>query len=488
MAQAESSPPLSPNERADAAQPIALFALLAAGAALVVGGLCLAVLVSIFQSGRPFVSDIILLLAPVGWGLSVAARWQIRQSEGTRSGLGLANFAWWVSVVCGIGYGAYFVGGELAVRNQATTYADEFFKRFHINATTKANDVNGAFVMTLVPDQRLGVDPSKVRDLELRFGGSGPLTQFRQHELVRILEQAQGQIEITQRGIIQKAYEGNILRVVLNAQLRTPDGVFDLALTVTGVEGKAVGQKARTWRILLQDMAPIRSRQYSASGRLWGELQVAGQMAAQAWLRRLANRQTLEAFLELQPPMERLACIHRLEALHTLHQQLLPAVLTGGSWTDAVGPTLATKFAPLWWSTLPGFRDFLAGKWINGPDLPGRAYMLREVVANGAIQIPNTSQPGRPPAESLGSLLLEGDALLYTQPIELQLPLPSGFTVPGTLTLRMTNANLVTELSRLRAADWPTPQPAAAESLLKGKALEWRIEKVDSPLKPARLN
>src|SRR5687767_9343624 len=77
-------------------------------AALLISGITafaiVALLVGARLAGKPSTATLLLVPAAVGFGLATAARWQIRRGEGTRSGLGLANVAWWLAILSGGSY------------------------------------------------------------------------------------------------------------------------------------------------------------------------------------------------------------------------------------------------------------------------------------------------------------------------------------------------------------------------------------------------
>src|SRR5262245_3179563 len=70
--------------------------------------------------------------------LALAGRQQIRQSEGTRSGLALTTWAWWLSLLFGLGYLAFYVGTFLAVWWQAESEAMQFFAQVREGKTDEA--------------------------------------------------------------------------------------------------------------------------------------------------------------------------------------------------------------------------------------------------------------------------------------------------------------------------------------------------------------
>ena len=76
--------------------------MLAAASAVAV----IAIVVLTRVRGRPILVPTVLVTAAIAFALSLAARWKVARSLGTRSGLGLAKAAVWISVLSFGGYGA----------------------------------------------------------------------------------------------------------------------------------------------------------------------------------------------------------------------------------------------------------------------------------------------------------------------------------------------------------------------------------------------
>src|SRR5262245_46962964 len=76
---------------------------------------------------KPTLSWSWLFLAGLGLALTIAARIQIRRSEGTREGMKLTTISWWLSVLGGAAFAAYLVASSLALRKQSEDEAQRFF-------------------------------------------------------------------------------------------------------------------------------------------------------------------------------------------------------------------------------------------------------------------------------------------------------------------------------------------------------------------------
>src|SRR2546430_539831 len=108
-------------------KPLALFAV----AAFAVSALFTTVIVVLTVWGlitrKPLMEPWLIPVAFSGVVLSVAARWQIALSEGTREGQRLARIAWWLSLIGGAMYTAYYFGNMMAIQNQARRFVHEAF-------------------------------------------------------------------------------------------------------------------------------------------------------------------------------------------------------------------------------------------------------------------------------------------------------------------------------------------------------------------------
>src|SRR5262249_59006333 len=110
-------------------QPLSGLAVAAIAVAGVYSGALAVFGIVALITGTPLALAFWILIFPVvAMVLAVVARQQIRYSEGTRTGLTLTTWAWWLSVVFGLGYLAFYVGTFLAVWWQAESQMKSFFE------------------------------------------------------------------------------------------------------------------------------------------------------------------------------------------------------------------------------------------------------------------------------------------------------------------------------------------------------------------------
>jgi hypothetical protein len=258
---------LAPGPQRDEAagyRPVAGLAI----AALIVAGLTgitvLSIAVMIGTRHRPILSPLAVLLAAAGLMLSTAAWWQIRRSEGTRTGFGLTRIAFWVSLLSLGGYGAYYFAIDWAVHKQAETIADQFLKML------AEGKPELAFRLTRPPGQQRGIetDANKIR---ARFG-STDLHFFDQSDLTREFRtwKEKARVQFKAPGTWEDKPDGFL--VVLNYSLRTPEGLFDLVVFAQGFDDRVTGGD-REWQIIFPGSGLRQDRQLTKLGRLCDELQ-----------------------------------------------------------------------------------------------------------------------------------------------------------------------------------------------------------------------
>jgi hypothetical protein len=220
-------------------------------AVLVLGSVVLS-----FLKREPFfLPTPLLALALGGFVLSVLALRQIRNSEGTRAGTGLARWGLWVSLVSGLGAGTFATFSGLAVEMQANSFLMDEDKGFF--PLLQQGKVNAAFLLVVPPgrrDQGKPGDDKAMEDIfDIPFDSKSPkglLATFREADFVRVLHEPKGfKVEVTPMGVKSWSYENGGYKVVRNYRLTTPEGEFDLPVTVQSSDPEEPGEPRR-WRVL----------------------------------------------------------------------------------------------------------------------------------------------------------------------------------------------------------------------------------------------
>lgn len=253
------------RDEAEGYRPISGVAVAAIGVAGVAALTVVSVWVTAKMRGRPVIVPAVLFLAGVGLATAVVARWQIRRSEGTRTGLGLATVAFWLSLLALGGYGAYILATGLAVRQQAKDVADKFF------GLLSEGKPELAFRLTRPAAQQKGIDPNP-EQIRARFG-SGDYFIFETSDVVRVFRTwGPDRLRIQFAGEREREDQPDGFLVELNYGLRTPEGEIEVAVSTRGVDDPATG--GRDWQIQFHRSGFRQERRYTKLGRMCGEVQL----------------------------------------------------------------------------------------------------------------------------------------------------------------------------------------------------------------------
>lgn len=241
----------------------------------------------------PFVPDALLILPIAGAGLSLLAARQIRNSEGTLSGERLTRWGLWLSVLTGLGYGAFFLSTGLAVQQQANhflmTKGDEtgFFEYL------QEGNVNKAFLLTLRWSQRQNIspnDPQKMAIFELpkdARDSRGPLPTFADNDLVHLIMQAGKENKPVQPlGVKLWKYEKGEYLVMRNYRIETSEETAEILVPVKSNDLDAPGE-TRKWNVLWG--AVEARRKLTPLGEKLLQLRIQASLYAQPWVDRLSR-------------------------------------------------------------------------------------------------------------------------------------------------------------------------------------------------------
>src|SRR5262245_52918814 len=224
-------------------QPMAILAVVA----IIVSGLFMALAVVLTIVGmvtrRAVLEPWLVIFAVIGVLLAIAARWQIRLSEGTKAGLKLASAAWWLAIIGGCVYAAYYAGSVMSIQSQARTFVQDIWLKNLVD-----NKVDDAFLLTIEPIRRKGMN---IRDIRARFGDI--VTPFRTHGMVRMLKRSETKVSIEQMGVATWQATNEGLEVTTQFVIRTPEGDFDFLIPVLGTDHKEL--EGRQWQIKVQKVA-----------------------------------------------------------------------------------------------------------------------------------------------------------------------------------------------------------------------------------------
>ena len=187
-----------------------------------------------------------LLVLPIaGFIFAVIARSHIRNSEGTRTGMRLANICWWVSILGGAGFTAYLYANSLALDYESGKFVDQMFNEL------KAGKTQEAFENYLVaPEERNRVGPNAPPEVfEREYGPSG-YTAFRNHEMVHLFQRNGSAVNFERVKIKESGQDAAGLYATHIYRLKCPEGEFEVQVKAVAAEVKKGGKQL--WRIPAQ--------------------------------------------------------------------------------------------------------------------------------------------------------------------------------------------------------------------------------------------
>jgi len=407
MAEPAPAPPESSTE-AGPYRPLAGLAL----ASIAVAG-SYAVVVSAFAlmaiiGGNPvFLSPWMLALPVVAVILASVARWQIRHSEGARSGLALANWAWWLGLIFGVVHAAIFFGTLLAIWTQAQGELERSFF-----AKIQQDNIDEAFQFTLDPEQRATRKEIRERFLSMEGGKKGPLSKFKENEIVRIIQGGGEGLHTDSMGIKSMDLSSNGYGIALNYRITSPEGVFVVQFTLRSKDSKE--SRKRRWRLVLRDTDTfVVRKELSPLGEKMLAWQTSAHDFANAWLFQRNMGLVENTFLGTCPPEARDA---RGRQYQTSFLASSVAAIAAALGDGGQSPPLA-RFAPLLDANLgcqlymPGFQRFSQGEFLDKTDFEAPRKHKEQILAEFDKNFLHPNVMGfRPQADPVVIRRVEGES------------------------------------------------------------------------------
>lgn len=427
------------------------------------------------DSWIPFVPALVVMLAFV-------ARRQIRASEGTRTGERLANAAWWVGVVSGVGFVAYLLGVNYTVERDARQVFNGWADKLKDVDAFNPKDPNlyEACYLTLPPGSRSG-SPKDVARMDQAFGDA--VAGFRQVDVVRLCQRNRGGLAFTPQGLKDWSVKANEIGCTLSATLSCSEGDYGMLLPMRAV----VDDKgARRWQI--QPPGPegfVKTRTLTRVGWETAALESDGQSFARELVLRMSQPGQAPAIYlgYVHPGYDPNRAANVLNQFATAADPL--AALTGAVSSPQVrgelGPRDRQPLPPGWYDTLtrsvfvkpdgsPHAAADLDRMWrlwnTPGQIAPGGSYLKSNPDTNAVLAIAN-------------------DVVELRMPVEMQAgstgPAPAAYK--GRFVFRLppdaTAALLARRAAAAQSAD-KTTQPPADLALTRHP---WRLVRFESDLK-----
>ncbi len=205
---------------------------------------------SAFMAKKPLLQPELLAFPLIAWILSFAARRVIRNSEGTRTGEGLANAAWWIAVVLGPGYFAYILAIDYSIRRDAKNELVKWVEYIRTDDEIN-NNMNRAFLRTRDPSQRGTISPEDTKQLKGRFRDE--YTAFEQSDLVRLLRRNKGdESSFTPTGVKEWVNRPGGVECIYSGIIKCPEGTFAINVPLRGIEPTSTAEGiGRQWGVVI---------------------------------------------------------------------------------------------------------------------------------------------------------------------------------------------------------------------------------------------
>jgi hypothetical protein len=230
------------------ATPYAPVSWLAVAAIVVAGSYALILLIFgtvAFINKKVLVGDGLLLPPVIALVLSFAARRTIRNSEGTRTGEGLANTAWWLALILGLCYAAYMRAIDYAVHREVEGEVQRWMD--HLKNGSEEEQVARAFHRTLPPGARQDIPPYDADRMRGRFRDE--FLVFSNSDLVRLAQRNPDTFKFVPGSVTWRHIPGAIECLVLGT-VECREGTFPAIIPLRGGEGvTGSGSSGRQWVI-----------------------------------------------------------------------------------------------------------------------------------------------------------------------------------------------------------------------------------------------
>jgi hypothetical protein len=409
--------------------------------------------------------------AILGIALSAAARWQVRRSEGARTGMTMANISWWTCVVCGLVYGAYYLGTVLSIRAQAQEFLDASWY-----PALQKRELDKAFYYTQKPmDRRRRSE----RDVIERFAEN--YTSFRRLELVHVIERSNGELLVEPEGFTGQEEKQQTVTLQQLYSIRTREGVFRGAVRVDRTTPKEL--EGAQYHAAVSGPT-LHEKKLTTYGRMIREMHKEAENFLRDYAQKNAPYRFVDFYLDTQdvPSESRRDQVQQYFLNVFLRNSVLAMSAPGG------GLGLPFRLAPLL-----GDNDInrsllmqtdsmkVANQLIKVKDATpskgaGIADLMRLLIMRGASIVPPTALLQ---AEVPLTMEMKTNEIRMGLPTECQLPYPLGFAAHATVYAKLIGPDVYRELERLRQADWKTmPEDQSSGILISKIPHHWVITEI----------
>jgi hypothetical protein len=441
-------------------------------AADTVAGLFLALLIffgysAAFKDHKPLIMPSLLILPVLGVVLSFAARRTIRNSEGTRTGEVLANTAWWVSVVGGLGYATYLFAIEYSVRRDAAGELDKWVT--YIIKPENEADFYRAFIKTVEPGRRPQLNPEDPKPIIAQFRDR--VTAFKELDLVRIARRNVGQCEFVPGTLKDWVYRPFGIECVFTGYLKCPEGKFPLVVSLMGGEappGTGV-PTGRQWAVLIPQQGVIDVEKILGTPYGWrvAELEASGTMFGREFIARSGAGPEMLPFVYQT----------MINETGDSQQWELIRLTTPVRWAVGSGLATAVPFSG-------NYAEYLKTRLLkledgSEPNADQKARFLEAWNTFGVFP-PGKRIPGNDKLDVHPLVTLTDSAIEVRVPCEIPLAGKSG-AARGRVVVVCKQPEIISELNKLRAEANPD-QATNVQPNLTPLRVKWRVDRIESDM------
>jgi hypothetical protein len=459
---------------------------LAVGAATVAGLLAILLLllgINSFRWHRPLLQEELIILAALAMILSFAARRVVRNSEGTRTGVlfgvDLVNTAWWIGLVLGLGYLSYYAAIEYSIRKDARNEVQAFTD---LLMDGKPESLTRAFYRTQDPAQRRTIAANDTKAMEARWGKE--FIAFHQCDLERLLNRNPDST-IAIGGLRDWSFKQTGVDCVFTATVTNAEGIFPLAIPLKGLESSAATEGiGRQWQVLFTPGGYIQKEQAQLTSYGWHVMYLIG--TGGAFGREFIDRCSIHdlrpsAFLDYTgAKIENNPVLRPLTQASEQARNAAFSVAAGSAWRP--GTEIFNYTADRLFAGPGGSFDGIA---------PDERKRLEETFRDAwkNVGIVKAGERLRDSADVNDQLRITATDIELSVPIEIPLTNTRGdiMAARGRLRLVCTDRALLAELKQLRESADLAQVSNVRPGSLANKAIPWKVLRVESDLKPIRM-
>lgn len=418
--------------------------------------------ITAYLQGKPLVTELLLAIPVGGILLAFAARRSIRNSEGATTGYEYANAGWWLCLIAGLCYGAYWLAIDWSIRSDAERQMKGWTETLMQADPNDPNDpkLKEAFIKTIELERQNSEQVNNPRIFEAEF--SAGMNVFRNTNLLLMAARNRDSVRVNPK-LGSWNQNDQILECQMSGTLTCAEGEFELMVPMRST---ATGS-SRRWQItgkptyLREDdfHRPIGPR--TEYGWMVERIQYSAIQKTGEFLLTVMNQQPRQQtlFSALPFPPVGLGQSLALEA-YVRQPPTLPTDVPEKALLSALGRFQLTGAAGLLWGTPTDPGNEFFGREDGKPMSADELKVLRSVwdpqAYNPSRLVPagwrNANDPLRNPV-----VTVEPDKLTIKVPVEMKpyagefLSSPTSFTV-GKLVLVCDDPATLKEFNDARAA------------------------------------